>query len=381
MTAGPRRPRRRCSGPTVLVLGGTGFYGGYLVDELLAFTPAHVVVASRSRPRRQRSDPRIVSVRCDIADESRLTELVRAADIVAHCAGPFVDLPVQPLDVAISVGRPYVDIAEDRAFAAAAAARDGAAILAGVPIMSGMSVSPAMEAISTEYLGAGLERRTALTTYAAPDTRRHRGLAMFETMLSGAGRAFDRPGPRGHQDGHGWSAGQWFDFPPPVGRRLTYIIHDMADVDLLPANHGVGDVMFRAGCEFEWLNRAVALAAWTRVHAGAPDWRWIARPVRALSRVVGQFGRDEGSVAFELAGTAGGLPVRRSIAISARHDGGRIPILPAALAIEALIAGRVKDGRSMLSGWIDPGRFFELVSRRGFQLWERGPSGDGWLPW
>jgi hypothetical protein len=365
----------------VLVLGGTGFYGGYLVDELLAFTSAHVVVAGRSRPRRQESNPRIIPVRGDIRDETRLTELVRAADIVAHCAGPFVDLPVQPLDVAISVGRPYVDIAEDRAFAAAVAARDGAAALAGVPIMSGMSVSPAMEAIAAEYLGAGLERRTALTTCAAPDTRRHRGLAMFETMLSGAGRTFDRPGPRRPEDGHGWSAGQWFDFPPPVGRRLTYVIHDMADVDLVPADHGVGDVTFRAGCEFAWLNRAVALAAWTRVHAGAPDWRWAARPVRALSRVVGQFGRDAGGVAFELDGTAGGLPVRRSIAISAHRDGGRIPILPAALAIEALIAGRVSGGRSSLTDWIDPARFLDVVSRRGFLLWDRGPSGDGWLPW
>jgi len=103
-------------GQQVAVVGGGGFYGRYLVADLLRFTGARVVVVSRAAPRRVRRGERILPVACDLHDPAALATAVRGCAVVVHCAGPFQRLPLGPLHAAITVGAHYVDIAEDHEF-------------------------------------------------------------------------------------------------------------------------------------------------------------------------------------------------------------------------------------------------------------------------
>ena len=77
--------------PTVVVLGGTGFFGRYLVEDLLARTAAHIVVASR-RPEVVADPSRVKARVCDVSDASSTRKAIAGADIVVHCAGPFQEL-------------------------------------------------------------------------------------------------------------------------------------------------------------------------------------------------------------------------------------------------------------------------------------------------
>src|SRR2546430_2003707 len=80
---------RRSPLGNVLVVGGGGFYGRYVVADLLQHTNAKIVVASR-RPRPIPSpDGRVVTVTCDINDLASLKRVVAESDVVVHCAGPF----------------------------------------------------------------------------------------------------------------------------------------------------------------------------------------------------------------------------------------------------------------------------------------------------
>jgi NAD(P)-dependent dehydrogenase (short-subunit alcohol dehydrogenase family) len=102
-------------GRRAAVVGGSGFHGRYLVADLLRFTGAQVLVASR-RPQRLRPTDRLVPIACDLRDPRALRDAIRGSAVVVHCAGPFQRLPLEPLRAAIATDVHYVDISEDRAY-------------------------------------------------------------------------------------------------------------------------------------------------------------------------------------------------------------------------------------------------------------------------
>lgn len=371
--------------PLVVVFGGSGFYGRYLVEDLLRHTDAEVAIASR-RPeaalagfsRFRSGGAKVSGLRCDIRDGESVHAAAAGASVVVHAAGPFRDLPLAPLEAAIARGIGYVDIAEDREFARTVRSREGAILASGATALTGISVSPAMEALVGALFRPRFERLALIRTFAAPDTRRHRGAAMFDTMLWGVGREYRLP--RGGRSArvHGWTEPEWADFPPPFERRLTYLVHDMANLDLLPELLGVETVEFKAGSEMPWLNRLLGLAARIRRRFGVPRWEAVTPIVRALSRAVGVFGRDEGGVVFELGGTRNGKPHRIRFAVTAEVDGGRIPVALAGIAVEEMLAQRIdRRGLVPVDSWVDPERLTEGLLRRGLSLWWQ--TGD--LPW
>ncbi len=267
----------------ILVVGGGGFYGSYVVDDLLRHTQTSILIVGRrpprSQPRRQHlslsSNERVRSVICDLSDLDALTRYVAGSRLVIHCAGPFRYLPLNPLRAAIDAGVDYIDIAEDREFARRVQALAPAIEAAGITALSGISVVPGMEALFTQLMLPYFDRVHAVRTFAAPDTRKHRGSAMFNTMLWGVGRPFKQLRRGRLVPVYGWGEPEWVDFPPPLGKRLTYLVLEMADLDVMPrlfGGHGLETVEFKAGSERPFLNRLLGLAADLRVRTGHPQW-------------------------------------------------------------------------------------------------------------
>jgi saccharopine dehydrogenase-like NADP-dependent oxidoreductase len=101
----------------VLVIGGSGFYGQYLVADLLAHTSARITITSRN-PRWTSADrDRVSLVACNLNELPELTRLAHACDVMVHCAGPFQYLPLNPLLAGIAAKCDYIDLAQDRQFA------------------------------------------------------------------------------------------------------------------------------------------------------------------------------------------------------------------------------------------------------------------------
>jgi saccharopine dehydrogenase-like NADP-dependent oxidoreductase len=214
MQAPTTSPSALGRGQRVAVVGGDGFYSRYPVADLLRFTGAQVLVASRRAPQRLRPTDRVVPVACDLRDPRALRGAIRGSAVVVHCAGPFQHLPLEPLQAAIATGVHYVDISEDRAYRQRALAMDTEARAAGIVVLNGASVVPGMQALVTELLRPRFDELLAVCGSAAPDTRRHRGHAMFHTMLLGAGRPFQAPRKGLPVRVYGWREPEWFDFPP-----------------------------------------------------------------------------------------------------------------------------------------------------------------------
>lgn len=223
-----------------------------------------------------------------------------------------------------------------------------------------------------------LDSIQSIRTFAAPDTRKHRGQAMFHTMLLGVGQPFLVPRRGRPTPVYGWSEPEWVEFPPPIGRRLTYLVLEMADLDLLPALFNAQTVEFKAGTEHSLLNKLLGLAATIRARTGRPQWQRFTSLVRALSWLAGRLGRPEGGVIFEITGRRNNALTTSRFALMDDKDGGRIPSILAGMAIVEILNGRLtQPGLHPIHTWITPQHLLNAFTQRGLQLWFQSPNS----PW
>ena len=367
------------SRPSVVVFGGTGFFGRLVVRDLLEHTDALVRVASRD-PAALDFRPHETRVRAwiaDLGDPGSVRDLVRGADACVSCVGPFQGLPLKVLEACLAERVPYVDVADDRDFVERASALDVALREADVPAFVGCSVVPGITALLTRMALARTETADQVRIAITPGTRHVRGPGSFACLLATVGETYLAP-----QDGRpravtGWTQRRLVDFPPDVGRRSAYRVVDIADHSTLPRWFGTRTVEFRIGSEFHALNRLLALyRASKRVLPGVAT-RALARPARALIAAVGWLGTTRGGVLVEVSGRGG----TATLCVHRASDAQVIPAILPALAVERLLAGeRPEPGIVPLHGWIAPERFVAALRARGVEVSERGADG-AWRPW
>lgn len=363
---------------TIAVLGGHGFFGSLVVADLLAHGSERIRVAGR-RPRAPFASERIEVRRCDQADRRSVEGLLEGTSLVVHAAGPYQGLTPLVAEAALDRGLPYVDLADDAAFVRRVHGLHERALRQGSPLLVGLSVVPGLSALLVEALRGRLEAVDSIRTFAAPGTRAPRGSATFASLLSGVGRPLTVPRAGARTTLRGWSEPEWIELPPPLGRRLTYLAIEVADLVLFPRLFGARTVEFRAAADQAWIGRLLAGVSRVAAWSGGPSLAGLGGPGRALVAVVSPAGTDAGAVLVEVAGPAAGRERRLRIAVLAEQGGGRIPAVPAALAARALLDGEVAaPGVVPLPSWIPTARLFRALEERGLEVWHDDGEGEGW---
>ncbi len=335
------------SAPPAVVVGGTGFFGKLVVDEL-GGSPS-VGVLSRSGG-------------CDQHDEDELRRRLAGARVVVHAAGPYQGLAPTVAKVAVELGLHYVDLADDAAFLARVGELHESAVGAGVALLPGMSTVPGLARIFARRLRPHVPGAERTRVAFAPGLRGQRGEATFRSAISVAGRPLTVTGG----GRHGWSEPLWVPFPEPVGPRLTYVAAEVGE-----------DLEVRAGAELAWIGRFLARLARVRARFGRPRLEAWTPLFRALCRPLSLFGSTKGAVLVEVSGPESA----RALAVVSAQGGERLPAAPAAIAARALLSGEV-HGAGLLpaEGWMNPDRFLLELKRRGFAIFER-PGADPWDAW
>jgi saccharopine dehydrogenase-like NADP-dependent oxidoreductase len=133
-------------GKRVLLLGA-GAMGTLAAQTVSGFDDVEkLIVASLKR-----SEAEMTAVRCrgnvaadavDVTDHDRLVALMRDADVVLNCVGPFFRFGVPILTAAIEAGVDYLDICDDPEPTRNMLDLDGKAKAAGVTAVIGMGASP-----------------------------------------------------------------------------------------------------------------------------------------------------------------------------------------------------------------------------------------------
>jgi hypothetical protein len=334
--------------PGVLVIGGSGAFGGRLVDGLIATSNFAVVIAGRELARAEAKaaslGARARAMRLDAATATAAALRASGAFVVVDAAGPFQGASYRLARAAIEAGLHYVDLADGRGFVAGfAAALDDAARAAGVVALTGASSTPALSHAVLDRLTAGWRAIDTVEIAISPGNRSApRGLSVIRAILSYVGRPVRvfAHGEWTERTGWGWPVRRLL---PGLGRRWLSLC-ETPDLDLVPARFTPQrSAMFRAGMELavvHWGLCLVGLLVWGRLLPAAPA---LARPLRWAAERLRHLGSDRGGMLVEATGlNAAGRAVRATWSLVAEAgDGPSIPGLPALAAIRALADGRL----------------------------------------
>ncbi len=354
----------------ILILGGYGGFGARLSHELAA-RGHHILVAGRNLQKAEhfcKTTENTEPVQADRnGDVGKIFEQ-HQPDLLIDSAGPFQDSGYQLVQQCIAAAIPYLDLADGRDFVCGIGTLNDAATAAGVPVISGASSVPALSGSAIRHLAAEAGQIEAIEMAISASNKATAGPSVGKAILSYVGKPIRIRGAGQWQTGYGWQDLRHVRFTLADGsgieRRLAGLA-DIPDLDLVPHQFdNMPAVIFRAGTELGFQNRALWLASWP------VRWGWIrslepmAKFLLSLQNMTRALGSDVSAMKVELFGYANHKPCRKTWTLIAKEgDGPQIPTFAATLLAEKILQGQAKIGAYDASKLLRLSEFQPLFDR------------------
>jgi hypothetical protein len=261
-----------------LVVGGQGFFGRPLVEDLIQYSQAEVVVAGRHQ-RHVLRHPRLTWRRLDLEHPGPVGEF----GVVVCAAGPYEGLSTALVEAAARDGVGYVDLSENQDFSVRARR-----LRSRAPVMTGLSVVPGLICLLAGRAAVGKVR--SIRAIIAPGSRPQRGDATLAAFLSGI---------------HEWSEREVIRFPEPVGRRAFYRTHSFGDPDLVAELFDGCSFEFKVGSDVDLMNRGLEAVSWLKRKLAISYTCKARSALGAMMRSFSVLGSDRGAVRVEVTGEGG----------------------------------------------------------------------------
>jgi NAD(P)-dependent dehydrogenase (short-subunit alcohol dehydrogenase family) len=329
----------------ILVLGGYGGFGGRIAVRLAA-AGYDVLVAGRSIEKARdfcAGKAGLSPLAMDRADIEQALEEHKPA-LLVDASGPFQAMDYVVPSACIAAGVHYVDIADSRAFVCGIDVLDTAARNAGVVVLSGASSVPALSGAVIRHLERPMDHVHAIDIAISASNKAAAGPAVSAAILGQIGQCFSIWRGQRWGTAYGWQEPRKVDFhcagaAPIKGRSVALV--DVPDLGLWPKRiSGQPAVIFRAGTELNFQNRALWLASWLvrgRVLRSLAPFARFLSPLQNLTR---SMGGDRSAMVVRLFGLANGQRVeRRWTLIADDGDGPEIPTLSVEPIVARIFAG------------------------------------------
>ena len=337
---------------TLLVIGGSGVFGGLLARRLIAECDFEVVVAGRDRAKAAAFCQKWGGQPQQL-DRDRPESLAAALGtlrpfLVIDAAGPFQAYGEDPYRVAraaLEAGSHYLDLADDRDFVAGFAQLEDLAKERGLVAISGASSVPALSSAAADALSEDLARCDIIETAILPGNRAPRGRSVVQAILSQVGQPMRVWRGGRWREQPAWSDLTRLDLGTPLDKRWASAL-GVPDLDLFPARYGASSVVFRAGLELSVLHLGLWGLGWLVRLKLLKSLAPLARPARALAEQLFRFGSDRGAMAVRVMGRdKEGNAVRRCWTLIAEAgDGPWVPVTPALILARKIQAGLLASG-------------------------------------
>jgi hypothetical protein len=367
--------------PRVVVYGGGGFFGHLVVEDLLKYSTAEIVVASRHPSARtfHPYETRIRKVESDVNDYASVLATIEGAQVAVSCIGPYQGQSLNLLRACIEKHVAYVDVADDKDFVMRCHQLSSEAEAAGITAFVGCSVVPGMSSLLTKYCQAEIPSIERTRVFISPGTRHPRGRGSFLCLLSTVGDEFSIPYGTGDMTVRGWTGRERVCFPPPMGCRWVYLVVDIADYFLQPLYFGVKSVEFKIGSELDILNRALSATRELKRLLGFKSVRWTLPISSALIHVASLFGTSQGGVMVEVSGRNHTETKMICLSVFASEHGEVIPAILPSIATQMILHGEVAcRGIVPLADWLPGERFIEELSKRRVKISEKTADSPTW---
>jgi hypothetical protein len=340
----------------VVIFGGYGVFGGHVAREL-ALRKVPLTIAGRDADQAgalaRSLGPEHRGVAADIRDEKSCRAALAGATVAAHCAGPFRAADTALLEACLQVGCQYVDIADDRTFAAKVREYGDRFAAKRLAAIYGCSSLPGISGALANAIASDRSIRARVTLFIGNDSPK--GRAAVASLVRGLGRPIAAP----QGELRGFRDREVVSLPPPFGPRAVFNFAS-PDYDLLPASLGVNSVAVKVGFELRLANYSFAALARLPLRYGDLTARLLGFPGRLF-----RGGSSGGAVMVELFGADGSV---RSGAVVARRDGQRMAALPCVYAVEALQNGASYFGAGTVSDVIGADTVLQRLAADGFEV-------------
>ncbi|HET7231538.1 MAG TPA: saccharopine dehydrogenase NADP-binding domain-containing protein [Longimicrobium sp.] len=336
----------------VIVLGGTGFFGGAAVTMLRDAGLSVTAAARRSG-----------DMRVDAQDSASIRRAFEPGDVVLDVAGPFQARNTALAEAAVEIGFHVVDIADSSAYVRRVMAMSDIAAAAEVRILPACSTVSAVTSAMIAW--SGLPNPVRLTAFLVP-TPRHTAVAgTAAALISTVGGPVAVLRDGSVQTGRGFGSSWRWEEGTPLGRRRGWLF-DTPDAVLLPRSHPTltdADAYVDPNIP----GAAVALRIAARVSPVRAAMRRMMPSALPLARRLGGTGGGFGCEVED----ASGRVVR--LVMTAERDAYRLAIIPAVLAVRALAAGNVPHtGVLPPHQQVDADALLAELRRCGFELHRSG---------
>ena len=340
--------------PKVLVLGGYGTFGGRLA-RLLADEPRlTLLIAGRSHAKAaafcaalpEGAGRRPLFFDRDGDVERQIAQV--QPDLIVDASGPFQsygDDPYKVVKAALSLGIPYLDLADGAAFVAGIAQFDAAARRRGIFVLSGVSSFPVLTAAVVRRLAEGMARVDTIAGGIAPSPYAGVGLNVIRAIAGYAGKPVQLVHKGSRKTGYALTETMRYTIAPPGRLPLRSIRFSLVDVPELqvlpPLLPDLRSIWMGAGPVPEVLHRALNALAWLVRLGIVPS---LSACAGLFHRVVNmlRWGEHRGGMFVSVKGTApGGQPIERSWHLLAEGDDGPfIPSMAGELIVRYWLDGR-----------------------------------------
>ena len=336
----------------IVVIGGTGHFGGRICRRIVGEPNTELVVTSRNEAKAQTvadklqmqdSGSVVSAVRLDqSAQEFESDLLALRPDLVIHTAGPYQGQDYRVAKACIQAGCHYVDLADGRDFVQGFDALHEEARRNDLLLVTGASTLPGLSSVVVDSMRGKFKEIQEIEISIAPAHQTPRGKGTIAAVLSYCGKPFQVLVDGEWVTMYGWQNMRRFRYSD-LGARQGGAC-DVPDLGLLPRYvKGVDTVTFHAALEAKWEQLALWTMGWVTRAGIIRTWdRFVPTFQRLNDRLIG-LGSDTGGMQIRMSGSSiDGGP--RSVTwnlVARQNHGPEIPCSPALILARKLAAGTV----------------------------------------
>lgn len=356
----------------IVILGGYGTFGSLISDQL-AGEGVKVVVAGRDVEKGKSFAKKIQAsfVHCDASDDISLRKAIRGAFLVVNASGPFQKENFSIPLTCISEKCHYIDIADGREYVTNFHKLGDQAKQNSVFACTGASTSPAVTSALVDKLIKDVPDFTSIQIAMNPGNKNPAGISTIQSILSYVGAPFLVLENGMWQETHGWTRGEFINFPEPIGKRRVHMCN-VPDLEFFPQKYEAETVTFKAGVELNLFNYAIEMLGRLRQRIPSLDLSKLANLLIKGSAFFKAFGTTTGGLQVWIFNQKG---QKASMAIIAPKDGPRIPIAPAVVIAKKLLQNKFTEyGAFPCMGFIQVDELQDFLSPFGITFQKLGQS-------